>query len=219
MTIEVETGPMFSGKSEALGDLIKSHKLCNHQLGQEYLAFNHSSDNRYGTGIIHSHDGQEHECFSISTSSDLLTWLFDVSSNGNLLLKPEFIRLRAIYIDEGQFFDKDLPNVLTFIDDIFRQVKDRSEPILIDIAGLDLDFRGEPFNPMPDIIAKADDVRKHKATCKICGKKNATRTQRIVNGQPANYYDPIILVGATESYTARCPDHHEVPGKPQPKIK
>lgn len=216
MTIEVETGCMYSGKSEALGDLIKSHELCGHKLGKDYLAFNHSSDTRYGTGIICSHDGHKHECFSLPSSETLLAWLFDVSPEGELTLKPEFVDLRALYLDEGQFFDENLPNILTFVDDTFRQQENRTRPLLIDVAGLDLDFRGEPFDPMPDIIAKAKEVRKHQATCIICGEKNATRTQRIIDDKPADYHDPIILVGATESYTARCEDHHEVPNKPKP---
>ena len=75
-----------------------------------------------------------------------------------------------------------------------------------------MDFRGEPFGVMPTLLAKAEFVTKLSAACKICG-KGATRTQRIIDGKPAYYEDPIIVVGANECYEARCRCHHEVPHK------
>jgi thymidine kinase len=75
-----------------------------------------------------------------------------------------------------------------------------------------MDFRGEPFGPMPALLALADDIQKLHAICVTCG-EDATRTQRLVNGQPANYHDPIIMVGASEAYEARCRKHHSVPGR------
>ena len=80
------------------------------------------------------------------------------------------------------------------------------------VAGLDLDFRGEPFGPMPALLCRADEVQKLHAICMVCGEE-ATRTQRLVNGTPAHYDDPIIQVGAAESYEARCREHHIVPGR------
>jgi len=82
-----------------------------------------------------------------------------------------------------------------------------------------LDFRGEPFGSMPVFLARADDLVHVTAICtysqdgKICGEE-ATRTQRLVNGQPAHYGDPVVLIGAQEAYAPRCPNHHLVPGKP-----
>lgn len=84
--------------------------------------------------------------------------------------------------------------------------------IRVIVAGLDKDFRGEPFGIMPELLARAEFVTKLSACCKVCG-QGATRTQRIINGKPAYYEDPIILVGANESYEARCRKHHEVPHK------
>ena len=80
------------------------------------------------------------------------------------------------------------------------------------IAGLDTDFRGEPFGPMPVLMAKADVVDKLHAICVVCGEA-ACRTQRLVDGKPARYHDPVVIVGASELYEARCRAHHEVPGK------
>ncbi|MDD5635300.1 MAG: thymidine kinase, partial [Atribacterota bacterium] len=85
------------------------------------------------------------------------------------------------------------------------------------IAGLDQDFRGEPFGPMPQLLAIAEYVDKLYAICMVCGRP-ATRTQRLVNGKPADYNDPIILVGAKESYEARCRQHHQVANKPVKRI-
>jgi thymidine kinase len=82
------------------------------------------------------------------------------------------------------------------------------------LAGLDLDFRGEPFGPMPFLMSIAEEVTKLRAICVVCG-ESACRTQRLVDGHPANYNDPIIMVGAQESYEARCRQHHVVPGTPE----
>jgi thymidine kinase len=84
------------------------------------------------------------------------------------------------------------------------------------VAGLDMDFRGEPFGPMPLLMAEAEEVEKLHAICVVCG-ATASRTQRLINGLPAQYDDPIILVGASEVYEARCRYHHEVPNKPNGK--
>ncbi|MDP4082963.1 MAG: thymidine kinase, partial [Bacillota bacterium] len=81
-------------------------------------------------------------------------------------------------------------------------------------AGLDLDFRGEPFGVVPDLMALAETVTKLQAVCSVCGSP-ASRTQRLINGKPASYDDPVILVGASEAYEARCRHHHEVPGNPK----
>jgi thymidine kinase len=78
------------------------------------------------------------------------------------------------------------------------------------VAGLDMDFRGEPFGPMPLLMSKAERVDKLHAICMVCGEE-ASRTQRLVNGKPARYDDPVVIVGAAELYEARCRVHHEVP--------
>jgi len=97
----------------------------------------------------------------------------------------------VVAIDEAQFFD------------------DESKLRVIG-AGLDTDFRGEPFGPMPVLMARAEHVDKLQAICMVCGEP-ASRTQRLVNGKPARYHDPVVIVGAAEMYEARCRAHHEVP--------
>jgi thymidine kinase len=81
------------------------------------------------------------------------------------------------------------------------------------VAGLDQDFRGEPFGPMPRLMALAEDVFKLHAICVVCGAA-ASRTQRLIDGRPAYFDDPVVLVGASELYEARCREHHLVPGRP-----
>ena len=80
------------------------------------------------------------------------------------------------------------------------------------LAGLDQDFKGEPFGPMPELMCLAEQVTKLQAVCSVCGSP-ASRTQRLIDNKPAGYNDPVILVGASESYEPRCRHHHKVPGK------
>lgn len=110
----------------------------------------------------------------------------------------------VVAIDEVQFFDWKIAEVCDELANQGRRVM---------IAGLDQDFRGEPFGPMPLLLAMAEDVTKLTAICVICGAP-ATRTQRLIDGRPARYDDPVILVGGSESYEARCRHCHSVPGKP-----
>ena len=117
------------------------------------------------------------------------------------LLKEE---TEVVAIDEIQFFDWSIAEVCSRLADQGKRVIG---------AGLDQDFRGEPFGPMPLLMALAEQVEKLQAICVCCG-ANASRTQRLIDGRPARYDDPIILVGGSESYEARCRDCHEVPGKP-----
>ncbi len=109
----------------------------------------------------------------------------------------------VVGIDEAQFFDGQIVSIA-------QQLADKGVRVIV--AGLDTDFRGEPFGCMPVLMAQAEQVDKLQAICMICGEP-ATRTQRLVNGQPANYHDPVVIVGASELYEARCRTHHEVPGK------
>jgi thymidine kinase len=114
-------------------------------------------------------------------------------------------RLRAdvtvVGIDEAQFFDDEIVAVATEL---------AGKGLRVLVAGLDTDFRGEPFGPMPALLCEAEQVEKLHAICMVCGDE-ASRTQRLVNGKPARYDDPIVIVGAAELYEARCRLHHEVP--------
>lgn len=218
--IEVETGPMFSGKTSELLTQAERLIVAEDIQGIDFLAFNHTTDVRYGKNVIASHGKITLPAIPVSSSSDILSHIFAFDKEGN----PQLIKgrevLSTIFIDEAQFFDNDLPHILKFIDQYFLEVLNKS--IDIYCAGLDMDFRGEPFGPMPDLLAIAHNVNKFTAVCKKCPKgtrRNAQYTQRLINGKPANYNDPVVLVGAAENYTARCHKHHEVPGRPIPKKK
>jgi len=91
---------------------------------------------------------------------------------------------------------------------VVERLADRGVRVIV--AGLDMNFKGEPFGCMPVLMAKAERVDKLQAICMVCGEP-ASRTQRLVNGKPAKYDDPVIIVGASELYEARCRLHHEVP--------
>ncbi len=107
----------------------------------------------------------------------------------------------VVGIDEAQFMDAEVVEVA-------QELAERGIRVLV--AGLDTDFRGEPFGPMPILMSKAERVDKLHAICMVCGDE-ASRTQRLVNGKPARYDDPVVIVGASEMYEARCRVHHEVP--------
>ncbi len=100
----------------------------------------------------------------------------------------------VVAIDEAQFFDEEIIQVVEELAD---------KKIRVIVAGLDTDFRGEPFGPMPVLMARAEHVDKLQAICMVCGEP-ASRTQRLVNGKPARYHDPVVIVGAAEMYEARC---------------
>jgi thymidine kinase len=221
--IEAYVGPMFSGKSSHLAEDITRREIGKQKQNIDYLVINHSSDTRYGEKVIASHNKKKIKAVPIKSSEDILKLLLNIKEDKNELkpydIKTEYLNLKALYVDEAQFFDLDLGKILVLIDELYLNHPTRKSPLIIIVAGLDMDFRGEPFGPMPDILSRAEKITKFTAVCTICGENNATRTQRIRNGQPANYHDPVVLVGGNENYTARCPKHHEVPGKPLFKNK
>jgi len=181
--IEVICGSMFCGKTEELIRRVRRAIIAK----QTVQVFKPSIDNRYGIERVTSHDGQNIEAEPITKASEIPA-----------LLSP---KTTVVAFDEVQFFD----------DDIIQIAEDlASRGIRVICAGLDLDFRGEPFGPMPQLLARAEDVTKLHAICVICG-EHASRTQRLVNGSPARYNDPIIMIGAKEVYEARCREHHVVP--------
>lgn len=181
--IEVICGPMFAGKSEELIRRLRTLSYSNKRI----VAFKPSIDDRYSVDEIASHAGDRYKAFAVTTSREVLE---HVSAETDI-----------VAVDEVQFFDADIVQVA-------ESLADRG--IRVILAGLDKDFRGEPFGVMPQLLARAEFVTKLSACCKICG-EGATRTQRIIDGKPACYEDPVILVGATESYEARCRKHHQVP--------
>jgi thymidine kinase len=188
--IEVICGSMFSGKSEELIRRIKRAEIAR----QKVQVYKPQLDTRYGHDRVSSHSGIHASALAVGRATDILQ-LTDPDTN-------------VVAIDEVQFFDQ-------HITDVCEELAEHGKRVIA--AGLDMDFRGEPFGPMPLLMAKAEEVEKLHAICIVCGAP-ATRTQRLIDGQPAAYEDPVILVGASESYQARCRQHHIVPrgGRTQP---
>ncbi len=186
--IEVVAGCMFSGKSEELIRRLKRAQIAK----QKVIALKSSLDDRYGLETITSHSGSRLESALVSSPADVLRIVEDR-------------QIAVVGIDEVQWFDSGIIGVAEYL---------AGKGIRVILAGLDQDFRGEPFGPMPELLALAEEVTKLTAVCMVCGKP-ATRTQRIVGGRPARYDDPVIMVGAAESYEARCREHHVVPGRPE----
>ncbi|OGD76899.1 hypothetical protein A2368_02445 [Candidatus Collierbacteria bacterium RIFOXYB1_FULL_49_13] len=218
--LKVETGPMFSEKTSTIISGIHRLERAGHQNNVNFLVINNKIDIRYGDNIIGSHKGEKYPALGVADSHQLLD-LITQETGSDRKIRPGFSQLVAIFIDEAQFFDSGLPDVLEYLDDLFLQSTGRE--INIHIAGLDTDFARRPFGPMPAIMSKAIEVNKHTAVCtvpngggKLCGQP-AVYTQRLVNGEPPNYDDPVVVIGAEETYTARCRHHHVVYNKPKPK--
>ena len=181
--VEVICGSMFSGKSEELIRRVRRTQFAK----QKIAVYKPKIDNRYSDESVVSHNGTSVIARAVEGSHIILEDL-----------NPE---LDVIAIDEVQFFDEGIVEVVqTLANSGYRVI----------LAGLDQDFRGEPFGPMPDLLSIAEQVTKLQAVCAVCGSP-ASRTQRLINGEPACYDDPVILVGASEAYEPRCRHHHEVP--------
>ena len=176
---------MFSGKSEELIRRVRRAEIAR----QRVAVFKPLLDDRYDRRQVASHDGARVEAVPVRESADILAQL------------PDGVTVAAI--DEAQFLDAGIVDVAQAL---------AGRGVRVIVAGLDMDFRGEPFGAMPRVMALAETVDKLQAICMVCGAP-ASRTQRLVNGRPAAYTDPIILIGAQEAYEARCREHHDVPGK------
>jgi thymidine kinase len=184
--IEVICGSMFSGKSEELIRRVRRAQIAK----QRVQVFKHALDDRYTVQSITSHNGAKIEAVPITSSEEILR-----------LAAPAG---EVVAVDEVQFLDDAVAEAASIL---------AGRGVRVILAGLDMDFRGEPFGPMPQLLAIAEDVTKLRAICVVCGAP-ASRTQRLVNGRPAAYSDPIVLIGAQEAYEARCRRCHEVPGRP-----
>jgi thymidine kinase len=184
--IEVIAGCMFSGKSEELIRRLKRAQIAR----QKIQVFKPSIDTRYSEIEVVSHNGEKITGIPVADSKELAS---RIDENADV-----------IGIDEAQFFDEGIV-------DVANDLANRGFRVIL--AGLDMDFRGEPFGPMPALLAIADDVQKLHAICTVCG-DDAMYTQRLINGHPASYNDPVIMIGASEKYEARCRKHHYVPDKP-----
>jgi thymidine kinase len=185
--IELICGSMFSGKTEELLRRVRRAEIAR----KKVQLFKPRIDNRYGITRVASHSGSAREdVIVIESAAEIQEQLNDDTE--------------VVAVDEVQFFDWAIADVCTALADSGKRVI---------VAGLDQDFRGEPFGPMPLMMALAERVDKLHAICVVCG-ASASRTQRLIDGRPARYDDPVILVGGSESYEARCRNCHEVPGKP-----
>lgn len=189
--IELICGSMFSGKSEELIRRVRRTQFAK----QKIAVFKPLIDNRYSEEAIVSHNGTSVIARPIAASADIFQYI-----DGEI---------DVIAIDEVQFFDEEIVQVVQAL---------ANSGYRVILAGLDQDFRGEPFGQMPALMAVAEQVTKLQAVCAVCGSP-ASRTQRLINGKPASYDDPVILVGASEAYEPRCRHHHEVPRAPQLKEK
>jgi thymidine kinase len=180
--IELISGSMFSGKTEELIRRLRRAVIAR----QKVQVFKPLIDIRYHEERVTSHNGVNFEAKPVSSATDILKALDSETT--------------VVAIDEVQFFESGIVDVCDTLADEGRRVI---------CAGLDTDFRGVPFGPIPDLMARAEQVDKLHAICVICGEE-ANRTQRLINNSPAAYDDPIVLVGAAEVYEARCRQCHKV---------
>ncbi len=190
--LEVICGPMFSGKSEELIRRLRRATIAK----QKIAVFKPHIDERRGIDRVTSHNGAAIEAQPVETVEDILSY---VAKN----------EIQVIGIDEVQFFPQEIINVIC-------KLVDEQKRVIA--GGLDLDFRGIPFGPIPTLLAIADDITKLRSICTECC-SDAHFTQRLVNNKPANFDDPIIQIGAQEAYQARCRGCYIIDKKPTFKQK
>lgn len=184
-SVEVICGSMFSGKSEELIRRVKRAQIAK----QKVQIFKPAIDHRFGVNKITSHNGLMETALPVDHPHDILDSLESDT--------------QVVAIDEAQFFVNDIVDVCDSL---------ANQGYRVIVAGLDMDFRGEPFGPIPAIMSIAESVEKLRAICVVCGKE-ASRSQRIIDGKPATYDSPTVLLGASEKYEARCRTCHETPRK------
>jgi thymidine kinase len=182
-SVEVICGSMFSGKTDELIRRLRRATIAR----QHVQVFKPAIDMRYAVEKVTSHAGSDFAAIPVEKAAEIR----------NRLDKETTV----VAIDEAQFFDGEIIQVVEEL---------AGKKLRVIVAGLDTDFRGEPFGPMPVLMARAEHVDKLQAICMVCGEP-ASRTQRLVNGKPARYDDPQVIVGAAEMYEARCRKHHQVP--------
>jgi thymidine kinase len=182
-SVEVICGSMFSGKTDELIRRLRRATIAR----QHVQVFKPAIDMRYAVERVTSHAGNDYAAIPVEKTAEILIRLDKDTT--------------VVAIDEAQFFDEGIIQVVEEL---------AGKNLRVIVAGLDMNFRGEPFGPMPELMARAEHVDKLQAICMMCGEP-ASRTQRLVNGKPARYNDPQVIVGAAEMYEARCRRHHKVP--------
>lgn len=180
--LELICGSMFSGKTEELIRRLRRAVIAK----QKVQVFKPAIDYRYHAERVTSHNGIDFEASPVTSAEEIMS-----------ALDPD---TTVVAIDEVQFFDNAVVDVCDALAEDGKRVI---------CAGLDMDFRGVPFGPMPQLMARAEEVRKLHAICVVCGDE-ASRTQRLIDNNPAAFDDPVVLVGASEVYEARCRQCHEL---------
>ena len=189
--IEVISGVMFSGKSEELIRRVRRAIIGK----KKVQVFKSHLDDRYsGVYSIASHDGRSVEAVPVDSSLQIAQQLNGLAD--------------IVAIDEAQFLDSGVVELSTSL---------AQRGIRVILAGTDTDFRGEPFGAMPQLMAVADVVDKLHAICVVCGGP-ASRNQRLIEGRPARWDSPVIMVGGRESYEARCRHCHQVPRRDEEQV-
>ncbi|HEX6140683.1 MAG TPA: thymidine kinase [Candidatus Limnocylindria bacterium] len=182
--VHVICGCMFCGKTDEMLRLLRRFQIA----GRRVMLVKPRIDTRSDEVTVVSRSGAQHTAYTVDGSAQIEAIVPDAD---------------IVAIEEAQFFDEALPEVVTRLAELGKQVL---------VTGLDQDFRGIPFGPMPRLLALADQVTKLTAICVVCGEP-ATRTQRLIDGAPAPAHSPLIVIGGIgdETYEARCRLHHEVP--------
>ncbi len=182
--VHVIAGCMFCGKTDEMLRLLRRFSIA----GRRVILVKPRLDTRTDAVTVVSRSGAQHNAVTVDDSAEIESAVADAD---------------IVAIEEGQFFDERLPGVVERLAELGKQVI---------VTGLDRDFRGIPFGPMPRLLALADQVTKLTAICMVCGEP-ATRTQRLIDGVPAGADSPLIVIGGMgdETYEARCRLHHEVP--------
>ena len=190
-SVEGIAGVMFSGKSEELIRRVRRAIIARRRV----QVFKSHLDARYaGLYSVSSHDGTEVEAIPVDTAAEIMR-----------LVRPD---AQVIGVDEVQFLD---PGIV----EVVRVLAGGGKRVIV--AGTDTDFRGEPFGPMGALMCTAEEVTKLRAICVVCGEL-ACRNQRLVDGKPASYTSPQIMVGGRESYEARCRHCHDVPFRDEDQL-
>ena len=189
--LEVIVGPMFAGKTSELIRRVERERYAKKKVS----IFKPSLDTRYSTTHVHTHNGLSYPAYIVPATREGVE---------EIVRKTLEEGYETIGVDEAQFFPLELVEELDRL---------AGEGVRVIVAGLNLDFRGEPFETVKELLARADHITYLTAVCTVCGAE-ATRTQRLIDGKPAPYDSPRILVGGKEAYEARCRRHHYVPGRP-----
>jgi thymidine kinase len=183
---------MFSGKSEELIRRVRRAMIARKRV----QVFKSHLDERYaGLFKVSTHDGRTVDALPVDSPAQIAQ-----------RVEPD---TQVVAIDEAQFLDDTVADLATML-------ADRGMRVIL--AGTDTDFRGEPFGPMPRLLAIAELVDKLHAICVVCGGP-ASRNQRLLEGKPARYDSPVIMVGAQDAYEARCRQCHDVPRRDEDQVR